>query len=183
MKHFRRLKSQIRKQWLFSKPIRWPHYVHNLLKNSLKANNYKFLENEATNFITYDIALSGNGVAKFDFYHDGGIYVIRGVINIFIPEINVRDAMIMGSHLNNRLQCSTIFIHPERNAVVVIAKIDLASVVAFPNELFNLIKQAEYDCDFCFEAFEKLITSDEDPIFIITDLIEKINAEKSRENK
>jgi hypothetical protein len=51
MKHFRRLKSQIRKQWLFSKPLQWPKYVHNLLKNGLKANNYKFLENEETNFI------------------------------------------------------------------------------------------------------------------------------------
>lgn len=181
MKLIRRIKSQIRKQWLFSKPLKWPKYVHNLLKNGLKANNYKFLENEEANFITYDIGLRGNGSAKFDFYHDGGTYVIRCVINVFIPEIKMRDAMIMVSHLNNRLQFSNAYVHPESNSVVLISKIDLASVVAFPNELYNLLNQAESDCAFCFESFEKLINSDDDPIFIIAEVIERMRKDKSNQ--
>jgi hypothetical protein len=181
MKLIRRIKSQIRKQWLFSKPLQWPQYVHNLLKKGLKANNYKFLENEETNFITYDIGLRGNGAAKFDFYQDAGTYVIRCVINVFIPEIKMRDAMIMVSHLNNRLQFNNVYVHPESNSVVLISKIDLASVVAFPDELFNLICQAENDCAFCFETFEKLINSDEDPIFIIAEVIERMKKNNSNQ--
>jgi hypothetical protein len=181
MKHFRRLKSQIRKQWLFSKPLQWPKYAHNLLKNGLKANNYKFLENEETNFITYDIGLRGNGAAKFDYYHDAGTYVIRCLINVFIPEIKMRDAMIMVSHLNNRLQFSNVYLHPESNSVFLISKIDLATVVAFPDELFNLIYQTENDCAFCFETFEKLINSDEDPIFIIAEVTERMKQKNQKQ--
>jgi hypothetical protein len=74
-------------------------------------------------------------------------------------------------------------VHPESNSVVLISKIDLASVVAFPDELFNLIYQTENDCAFCFETFEKLINSDEDPIFIIAEVIEQMKQKnKNQEN-
>lgn len=180
MKLFRKIKSAIRRFRLLQNPEKWPSYVHDNLVGYLILKKINYLENKNTHYIQTGFNISESRKIDLDYFVEGPTYFYRGVIMEGIPEERMRDAMVMSAHLNNKLRTSQVYVNPDHRVIFAIVRIDMPTCVLYPGTMFDLLGAHFDECVLSLEAFEKLFNSDDDPIFIIADLIDKMNSKTSK---
>jgi hypothetical protein len=174
MKFFKKIKADIKRYRLFHNPLKWPDYIHDNMVDYLIAKDCKYLENKKTHYIKISFGITESHSFYMDYYIDGGSYFYRGVIMDGIPEERMRDAMVMASHINNKLRFSNVFVDPDSKIICLILKIDTPMCIHSPSLMHEMLGTHYDECMFSFEAFEKLFQSDEDPVFIIAEIVERI---------
>ncbi len=180
MNLFRKIKFAIRRTWLLLNPQKWSSYVHDNIVGYLILRKFNYLENKNTHYIQTSFIASDSYKIEMDYFVEGGNYIYRGVIMDGIPEERMRDAMVMSSHLNNRLRGCNIYVNPEYRVIFLVLKLDLPFCVLYPGTMFDLLSTHYEECLLSLQAFDKLYNSDEDPIFIIAEVIEKMNSNTNK---
>lgn len=181
MNLFRKIKYAIKRTWLLLNPKKWPSYVHDNVVGYLILRKFNYLENKNTHYIQTSFIASESYKIEMDYFVEGVNYIYRGVIMEGIPEERMRDAMVMASHLNNRLRGCNIYVNPEHRVIFVVLKLDLTFCILYPGTMYDLLSTHYEECYLSLQAFDKLYNSDEDPIFIIAEVIERMKKNNSNQ--
>jgi hypothetical protein len=181
MNLFRKIKYAIRRTWLLLNPKKWPAYVHDNIVGYLILRKFNYLENKNTHYIQTSFIVSESYQIEMDYFVDGSNYIYRGVIMEGIPEERMRDAMVMSSHLNNRLRGCNIYVNPEHHIIFVILKVDLPFCIMYPGTMYDLLSTHYEDCLLSLQAYDRLYNSADDPIFIIAEVIERMKKDISNQ--
>ena len=94
-------------------------------------------------------------------------------------EHKTTDIMVLASHLNSLLNFGKVSVNTKYNCVEFVHSGDLVTYMLFPGEIRSDLR-VHYDITLdCFWAFSNLIETDDDPVFIISELLKR----KDEENK
>lgn len=94
-------------------------------------------------------------------------------------EQKTTDIMVLASHLNSLLNFGKVSVNTKYNCVEFVYYGDLITYMLFPGEIHSDLR-VHYDITLdCFWAFTNLIETDEDPVFVISELLKR----KDEENK
>jgi len=165
----------------------------NILKKIYRLLNQKQL----SNFVWSDLKLTienegyNNGVfetrklieIKFS-NHDDIIYDYNVFLNeetqklvIYTTIINAyhsdksRDCLVLASHFNSKLNHGIVTVNPEGSSVSYFREVDLFTYCFFPERIIPFIESHYHTSNDVLWAFNKLLTTDEDPIFIFSELL------------
>ena len=97
-------------------------------------------------------------------------------------EYKTTDIMVLASHLNSLLNFGKVSVNTKYNYVEFVYSGDLVTYMLFPGEIRSDLR-VHYDITLdCFWAFTNLIETDDDPVFVISELLKRKNEEDKTNN-
>ena len=88
-------------------------------------------------------------------------------------EHKTTDIMVLASHFNSLLKFGKVIVNTKYNYVEFVHYGDLVTFMLYPGEILSDLR-LHYDITLdCFWAFSNLIESDDDPVFIISELLKR----------
>ena len=97
-------------------------------------------------------------------------------------EHKTTDIMVLASHLNSLLNFGKVSVNTKYNCVEFVHSGDLVTYMLFPGEIRSDLR-VHYDITLdCFWAFSNLIETDDDPVFVISELLKRKD-EEDKTNK
>jgi hypothetical protein len=97
-------------------------------------------------------------------------------------EHKTTDIMILASHLNSLLNFGKVSVNTKYNCVEFVHSGDLVTYMLFPGEIRSDLR-VHYDITLdCFWAFSNLIETDDDPVFVISELLKRKDEEDKKNN-
>ena len=95
-------------------------------------------------------------------------------------EHKTTDIMVLASHLNSLLNFGKVSVNTKYNCVEFVHSGDLVTYMLFPGEIRSDLR-VHYDITLdCFWAFSNLIETDDDPVFVISELLKRKNEENKQ---
>ena len=92
------------------------------------------------------------------------------------------DIMVLASHLNSLLNFGKVSVNTKYNCVEFVHSGDLVTYMLFPGEIRSDLR-VHYDITLdCFWAFSNLIETDDDPVFVISELLKRKDEEDKTNN-
>ena len=99
-----------------------------------------------------------------------------------IDEHKTTDIMVLASHLNSLLNFGKVSVNTKYNCVEFVHSGDLVTYMLFPGEIRSDLR-VHYDITLdCFWAFSNLIETDDDPVFVISELLKRKDEEDKTSN-
>jgi hypothetical protein len=90
--------------------------------------------------------------------------------------------MILASHLNSLLNFGKVSVNTKYNCVEFVYSGDLVTYMLFPGEIRSDLR-VHYNITLdCFWAFTNLIETDDDPVFVISELLKRKDEEDKTNN-
>lgn len=97
-------------------------------------------------------------------------------------EHKTTDIMVLASHLNSLLNFGKVSVNTKYNCVEFVHSGDLVTYMLFPGEIRSDLR-VHYDITLdCFWAFSNLIETDDDPVFVISELLKRKDEEDKTNN-
>lgn len=97
-------------------------------------------------------------------------------------EHKTTDIMVLASHLNSLLNFGKVSVNTKYNCVEFVHSGDLVTYMLFPGEIRSDLR-VHYDITLdCFWAFSNLIETDDDPVFVISELLKRKDEEDKTSN-
>lgn len=134
-------------------------------------------ENEKRIEVLFEIS-KNEAVTYFYWIYNNELHLRVKVLENFIPQL-ATELFIMASHFNNLLNSGVVVVNTESLYVEYHLKIEILIPLLYPDEIYNILIRHFNTSKDIFWAFQKLIDSNEDPVLIIADLLEKNKNESS----
>ena len=97
-------------------------------------------------------------------------------------EHKTTDIMVLASHLNSLLNFGKVSVNTKYNLVEFVYSGDLVTYMLFPGEIRSDLR-VHYNITLdCFWAFTNLIETDDDPVFVISELLKRKDEEDKTNN-
>ena len=93
-----------------------------------------------------------------------------------------RDIMVLASHLNSLLNFGKVSVNTKYNCVEFIHYGDLVTYMLFPGEIRSDLRAHYNLTSDCSWAFSNLIKTDDDPVFVISELLKRKYEEDKSNN-
>ena len=103
------------------------------------------------------------------------------ILNSF-DEDRTTDILVLASHFNGLLNFGKVSVSTKYNCVELIHSGDLVTYMLFPGEIHSDLR-VHYDITLdCFWAFSNLIETDDDPVFVISELLRRKDNDNQANN-
>ena len=150
------------------------HYIRNIPLQFYHLYNDKSIE---CSFKVDDI-----NCVDFNYAVSSGRLLFRSTILQNFDEELTNDVLVLASHFNGLLNFGTVKVSVKYNYVEFVYSGDLVTYMLFPGEIRSDLR-VHYDITLdCFWAFTNLIETDDDPVFVISELLKRKNEEDKTNN-
>jgi hypothetical protein len=145
------------------------------------SKNFKFGQYDADKYIT--VTFTDENSNPLHLYH----YVFPDVVALrvnVLTQFNIErtnDILVLASHFNNKLNFGMVKVDLELNCVELFHKEKNLNYLLFPDLLEADISDHYFIALDCMWAFNQLIESGDDPVFIFSELLNK--KERKNENE
>jgi hypothetical protein len=190
---FKELKTQfMRFYYKFIETIRKIYRLLNVKKRSKivweelikmhKNENWHFGQFDNDKYIVTTFNLKDEKEQKFRYeITQNSLKFHTFILNSF-DEHKTTDIMILASHLNSLLNFGKVSVNTKYNCVEFVHYGDLVTYMLFPGEIHSDLR-VHYDITLdCFWAFTNLIETDDDPVFVISELLKRKDEEDKKNN-
>ena len=154
-------------------------YVWKSLKNYHKKNEFNYVSNENDKYIEtfFSIDNENNIVKRYHYLIDEKNDFLKAIIYISegFDSNKAKDALILASHFNSLLSKGLVKVNTQKGLIIMEYRIPLIIPYLCENEIhFQCLEHFNQSKDIVW-AFNRLLIFDEDPVFIMVDLIKKID--------
>ena len=150
------------------------HFVWKELINYHATKGLKFGQYEKEKQIVCSYKMNDNHSANFDYYlYDGELY-FRSIILSSFDDERTHDVLLLASHFNNLINFGIVKVNMRDNSISLNYSRDLLTFSLFPKEIaHNITRHCNLTLD-CFWAFDTLIKTGDDPVFVFSELMRRI---------
>jgi hypothetical protein len=174
MRFFKNSIAAFRRIFRLLRVVKKEQIVWSDLLKLMRVNNCNFGHFENEGYIETKFELEGNQDFSFRYFIDEG-YLRFGVILINdFDEEDTLDYMVLASHLNNLLDYRKVVVHTDYNVIEFTYYGDLLKYLVDPNELESDISSHIYWAEKCLWAFNQMMETGEDPVFIMAEFMKKL---------
>lgn len=148
-----------------------------------KSQNWHFGQFENDNYILTTFLLNGENAHQFKYeITDYTLEYQTYILNEFEDD-KTTDLMILASHLNSMYQFGKVNVNIKNNYVEFVYSGDLMTYTLYSSEINNDISMHYNIAKNCHWAFSNLLATDEDPVFVIAELVKKLDDEAKTTNR
>lgn len=147
-----------------------------------KSAGYHFGVFENERYIETIFTNDNNESIKFHFRIEADNLVYSALI---LPEFDVdrtNDILVLSAHFNSLLTFGMVRVDLKNNYVELVHKESLVSYHFFSGEIMNDLRRHYNVANDCLWAYNEMITSGEDPVFIMSELLRRIEKENDTTN-
>ena len=138
-----------------------------------KNENWHFGQFDNEKYIVTTFNLKDDKEQKFRYEVTQNNLKFHTFILDSFDEHKTTDIMVLASHLNSLLNFGKVSVNTKYNCVEFIYYGDLVTYMLFPGEIHSDLR-VHYDLTLdCFWAFTNLIETDDDPVFVISELLKR----------
>lgn len=151
-------------------------YVWKELLKHHKNNNWKF--GQYDNYVECNFVVDDNNTLRFIYEVENTGLTFRSFILVDFDEEIATQLMLLASHFNNLLTFGVVRVNLKHNFVEFSYTRDLLVYSLYPGTINNdTLRHFDITKDI-FWAFNELITSGEEPVFIFSELLKRMDDEK-----
>lgn len=178
LKYYYKFIGTIRKLYRFFNIKKRSKIVWEELIKMHKNQNWHFGQFDKEKYIITTFNLADKKDQKFRYEVTQNNLEYHTFILDSFDECKTTDIMVLASHFNSLLNFGKVIVNTKYNYVEFVHSGDLVIYMLFPSEIRSDLG-VHYDITLdCFWAFSNLIESDDDPVFIISELLKRKDEKK-----
>lgn len=140
-----------------------------------KNENWYFGQFDNEKYLITTFNLNNQMNQKFRFEIIDNRLVIQTYVLESFDENKTTEIMILATHLNSLLNFGMVNVNTKHNYVEYFYNGDLVTYMLYPGEIFSDIRTHYNVTIDCLWAFNNLIETNEDPVFVISELLKRKN--------
>lgn len=154
-----------------------------LIKMHKQANwHFGQFDNEKYIITTFNLNDNNNQAHKFRYEVDQNKLEFQSYILNSFNEDKTNDILVLASHFNGLLNFGKVVVNIKYNYVEYTYSGDLITYMLYPGEIHSDLR-THYNLTLdCFWAFSNLIETDDDPVFVISELLKRKDEEDKTNN-
>lgn len=181
-KYYYSLTEKIRKIYRLLNVKKRSKIVWEELIKMHKNENWHFGQFDNEKYIVTTFNLKDEKEQKFRYEVTQNSLKYHTFILDSFDEHKTTDIMVLASHLNSLLNFGKVSVNTKYNCVEFVHSGDLVTYMLFPGEIRSDLR-VHYDITLdCFWAFSNLIETDDDPVFVISELLKRKDEEDKTNN-
>lgn len=181
-KYYYSLTEKIRKIYRLLNVKKRSKIVWEELIKMHKNENWHFGQFDNEKYIVTTFNLKDEKEQKFRYEVTQNSLKYHTFILDSFDEHKTTDIMVLASHLNSLLNFGKVSVNTKYNCVEFVHSGDLVTYMLFPGEIRSDLR-VHYDITLdCFWAFSNLIETDDDPVFVISELLKRKDEEAKTHN-
>ena len=181
-KYYYSLTEKIRKIYRLLNVKKRSKIVWEELIKMHKNENWHFGQFDNEKYIVTTFNLKDEREQKFRYEVTQNSLKYHTFILDSFDEHKTTDIMVLASHLNSLLNFGKVSVNTKYNCVEFVHYGDLVTYMLFPGEIHSDLR-VHYDITIdCFWAFTNLIKTDDDPVFVISELLKRKDEEDKTNN-
>lgn len=181
-KYYYSLTEKIRKIYRLLNVKKRSKIVWEELIKMHKNENWHFGQFDNEKYIVTTFNLKDEKEQKFRYEVTQNSLKYHTFILDSFDEHKTTDIMVLASHLNSLLNFGKVSVNTKYNCVEFVHSGDLVTYMLFPGEIRSDLR-VHYDITLdCFWAFSNLIETDDDPVFVISELLKRKDEEAKTNN-
>ncbi|MFM7823701.1 MAG: hypothetical protein ACKPB3_07995 [Bacteroidota bacterium] len=175
MKHFGFIKKFVRdfkRMMVLRKSETLRDRVWKQLVGYLDSNNFEYERNDKKHRLQIGFTVNETLTHNLRFDFEGPFLRIHSLIFNYVEEEQATDVMILASHINSILKYGKMTTNTSEGFVQLTNELSYTDVIWNPGSLDYFMRMQASMFEECNRAFQQMVDSHEDPIFIVAQLLE-----------
>jgi len=168
-----RFSADLKAWWRLRRASRHQQYAFKYLTEAVNNLNYSCWSNAEKMQIRLEVDFPNNNSGQFNLTVSAQQIYFESQLSRPLNPDKIREVMVLAAHINNIAKVAQVSVYPQHQLLLLNFKVDVLRAVYSPELLPILLHNFMRDTYFVSDNLHLLEESDEDPVFVITEVVKR----------